>query len=240
MPDPFEGASHYELKTLVQGLVEDGLLTEEQINDELFEIRESLGDRLNSVSKPEKQLSREQEHNILAVLRERFESNRMLHEGINWDDVEKSLKAHPEKLWSIQCLEATGGEPDVVGTRKASGGFVYIFMDCSAESPHGRRNLAYNKSGEDFAINTPDGNVVDMAESFGAEIVDEDQYLDLQQRLKIDSHTESWLKTPDEQLNDREAIYGYRKRKQVEIDLAGIDLNEEKRGFRAFVEVPCV
>lgn len=144
-------------------------------------------------------LSAKQREELLSVLQARFEKNMNRHQGIEWADVQARLEANPEKLRSLNEMENTGGEPDVVGQDKVTG--EYIFYDCSPESPAGRRNTCYD--GEAQASREkrgvyPAGNVIDMAADMGIELLTEEQYRALQQLGAFDQKTSSWIKTPDD------------------------------------------
>lgn len=136
---------------------------------------------------------------LIRVLKARFEKNRNLHKGIDWANVEKKLEAarqtQPQKLWSLNEMEKTGGEPDVVGydTERDE----YLFYDCSAESPKGRRSVCYDREGlESRKEFKPENNAVDMAATMGIELLTEEQYRQLQQLGNFDTKTSSWIKTP--------------------------------------------
>ena len=144
-----------------------------------------------------RELSPEQREKLLRVLKARFEENMNRHKGLTWADVQARLEANPEGLWSLNEMERTGGEPDVVGNDRNSG--EYIFYDCSAESPKGRRNVCYDREGqgarEERGVH-PEGNAIDMAAAMGIEILTEDQYRELQKLGEFDTKTSSWVKTP--------------------------------------------
>lgn len=140
-------------------------------------------------------LSKEESQKILNTLKQRFEEKMIRHKGLDWESVQVKLKTHPGKLWSLSEMENTGGEPDVVGQDKKTG--EYIFMDCSPESPVGRRSLCYDREGlESRKEHSPENSAIDMAEAMGIEILGEAQYLALQKLGKFDTKTSSWLSTP--------------------------------------------
>ncbi len=146
-----------------------------------------------------KKLSATQTEELLSILKTRFEKNPKRHKGIEWAQVLAKLNtpAAVEKLWSLNEMETTGGEPDVVGQDKKTG--EYIFYDCSPESPAGRRSICYDKEGLDSRKeHKPANNALDMAAAMGIEVLTEEQYRDLQKLGKFDSKTSSWLKTPAE------------------------------------------
>lgn len=143
-----------------------------------------------------KTLSAKECDELLSTLKTRFEKNKQRHKGIEWDAIQVKLKANPSKLWSLNEMEKTGGEPDVVGFDKKSG--EYIFYDCSAESPAGRRSVCFDKEGlESRKEHKPANNAVDMATAMGIEILSEEEYRLLQQFGKFDQKTSSWIKTPE-------------------------------------------
>ena len=145
---------------------------------------------------PKKELSAGQREELLRALKARFENNMGRHEGLEWVAVQAKLEAHREKLWSLNEMEKTGGEPDVVGRDQKTG--EYIFCDCSAESPEGRRNVCYDREGQEGRKRgeRPEGNALDMAAAMGIELLTEEQYRGLQKLGDFDSKTSSWVKTP--------------------------------------------
>jgi uncharacterized protein DUF4256 len=142
-------------------------------------------------------LSPEQREELLKTGKLRFEKNMNRHQGLAWSKIQAKLEAHPEKLSSLNAMESTGGEPDVVGYDKKTG--EYIFYDCSAESPKGRRSICYDREGqaerEKQGVH-PAGNAVDLAAAIGIELLNEDQYRELQKLGEFDTKTESWIQTP--------------------------------------------
>lgn len=142
-----------------------------------------------------KELTSQQREELLEILKARFEKNMNRHKDLEWSKIEAKLKANSEKLWSLDDMEVTGGEPDVVGYDKTTG--EYIFYDCSAESPKGRRSLCYDRQAlEARKENKPVNNVIDLAASMGITILTEEQYRELQQFGKFDTKTSSWVQTP--------------------------------------------
>lgn len=140
-------------------------------------------------------LSPEQGTGLLNTLKTRFEKNMNRHKGLEWGPVQARLEANPEKLWSLREMEYTGGEPDVVGQDTATG--EYIFFDCAAESPNGRRSVCYDRDGlEARKEHRPENSALDMAAAMGIEILTEAQYRALQQLGKFDTKTSSWIQTP--------------------------------------------
>lgn len=147
------------------------------------------------ITRMKKQLSAKQKEELIDTLRERFAKNMSRHKGIEWAKVQAKLEANGGKMWSLNEMEITGGEPDVVGVDKKSG--EYLFYDCSAESPKGRRSLCY----DDEALasrkeNKPDGSAIGMATAMGIEILTEEQYRELQLLGTFDVKTSSWVSTP--------------------------------------------
>lgn len=149
------------------------------------------------MNSPKKELSSEQREELFSVLKARFEKNRNRHEGLEWANVRAKLEANPEKLWSLNEMEQTGGEPDVVGHDKKTD--EYIFYDCAAESPKGRRSVCYDRQGQESRKeHKPQNNAVDLAAAMGIELLTEEQYRDLQQLGTFDTKTSNWVKTPAE------------------------------------------
>ena len=156
---------------------------------------------MSKIISNKKKLSSEQRQELLSALRVRFEKNMNRHKGLEWAKVQAKLEANTEKLWSLHEMEGTGGEPDVVGHDKKTD--EYIFYDCSAESPAGRRSICYDREGlESRKEHRPENNAVDMAAAMGIELLTEEQYRELQSRQmageNFDTKTSSWLKTPSE------------------------------------------
>ena len=145
------------------------------------------------------ELAPEQRQKLLNGLKVRFERNMNRHKGLNWREIQPKLEAEPEKLSSLYAMESTGGEPDVVGHDKKSG--EYIFYDCAAESPQGRRSICYDRDGQAERERKgvhPAGNAVDLALAMGIQLLNEDQYRELQKLGEFDTRTESWVQTPAE------------------------------------------
>ena len=142
-----------------------------------------------------KELSPQQREELLTALKARFEEHMARHEGIQWAKVQARLEAHREKLWSLSEMERTGGEPDVVAHDKKTG--QYIFVDCSAESPDGRRSVCYDREGLDSRKeHKPKNTAMDMAAAMGIELLTEEEYRQLQTLGDFDTKTSSWIKTP--------------------------------------------
>ena len=146
---------------------------------------------------PKSKLSPEQREELLRALKARFEKNMNRHKGLEWAKVQAKLEANTEKLWSLNEMERTGGEPDVVGHDKKTG--EYIFYDCSAESPKGRRSVCYDREAlESRKEHKPENSAIDMAAAMGIELLTEEQYRELQKLGDFDTKTSSWVKTPSD------------------------------------------
>ena len=140
-------------------------------------------------------LSKKQREELLGALQARFEKNMNRHKGLAWTQVQARLEANPGKLWSLHEMERTGGDPDVIGHDKKTG--EYIFYDCAAESPQGRRSLCYDREAlESRKEHKPKNNAMDMAGAMGIELLTEEQYRELQKLGTFDTKTSSWVKTP--------------------------------------------
>lgn len=179
-----------------------------------------------------KQLSTQEFNALLTTLQSRFEKNKHLHKNILWVDVQARLQAHPAKLWPLQQMEITGGEPDVVEHDKKTG--EYIFYDCSAESPAGRRSIAYDQEGQlSRKEHQPKNNAVDMAATMGVQLLTEEQYRGLQQLGKYDLKTSSWIQTPAAIRKLGGALFCDRRYNQVFVYHNGAQSYYAARGFRA-------
>src|SRR5712671_2310271 len=151
--------------------------------------------RARNINSNKKELSTKEREELLRALKARFEKNMNRHKGLEWDKVQAKLEANPEKLWSLYEMERTGGEPDVVGHDKKTG--EYIFYDCSAESPKGRRSICYDREAlESRKEHKPKDSAVNMAAAMGIEVLTEEQYRELQKLGDFDTKTSSWVKTP--------------------------------------------
>lgn len=181
-------------------------------------------------------LSPKQAEELLKTLQARFEKNASRHRGIDWSKVEAKLKAKDEKLWSLNEMEKTGGEPDVVGVDKKTGEF--IFVDCSAETPKGRVSLCYDKEALDSRKeHKPKSNVVEMAARMGVELLTEEEYFELQTVGDFDTKTSSWINTPPEIRKLGGALYCDRRYGRVFVGHNGAQSYYAARGFRASVKV---
>jgi len=186
--------------------------------------------------KKEKLLSTDQKKELLHLLQLRFEKNTNRHKNIDWNDVLSKLESNPEKLWSLNEMEKTGGEPDVVGLDEKKG--EYIFIDCSAESPKGRRSVCYDQEGLDSRKEyKPENNAIDMAKEMGIDLLSEEQYRELQQLGKFDTKTSSWIKTPDEIRKLGGALFADFRYNQVFVYHNGAQSYYGVRGFRGFLKV---
>jgi hypothetical protein len=183
-----------------------------------------------------KELSAEQSEELLGVLKARFEKNMDRHKGFEWTKVQARLEANPEKLWSLDDMENTGGEPDVVAYDEQND--EYVFYDCSAESPKGRRSLCYDREALDARKEfKPANSIIDMAADMGVEVLTEEQYRELQQLGSFDTKTSSWLKTPADVRRLGGAIFGDLRYGRVFIYHNGADSYYAARGFRGALRV---
>src|SRR3954454_19107287 len=183
-----------------------------------------------------RELSPEQREELLRVLKARFEKNMNRHKGLEWAKIQAKLEADPEKLWSLHEMERTGGEPDVVGYDKKTD--EYIFYDCSAESPKGRRSFCYDREAwESRKENKPEGNAVDMAAAMGIELLTEEQYRELQQLGNFDTKTSSWVKTPADIRKLGGALFCDRRYDTVFVYHNGAESYYAARGFRGLLKV---
>jgi hypothetical protein len=183
-----------------------------------------------------KKLSSQQREELLTALKARFEKNMNRHKGLEWTKVQAKLEANAEKLWSLNEMERTGGEPDVIGHDKRTG--EYIFYDCSAESPKGRRSVCYDQEAlESRKEHKPENSAVVMAAEMGIELLTEEQYRELQQLGNFDLKTSSWVKTPS---NIRElggALFCDRRYNQVFLYHNGAESYYGARAFRGSLRV---
>ena len=181
-------------------------------------------------------LATEQRQELLKTLKARFEKNMNRHKGLEWDKVQPKLEANNEKLLSLHEMERTGGEPDVVGQDKKTG--EYIFYDCCAESPKGRRSICYDREAlESRKENKPASSAMDMATAMGIEVLTEEQYLELQKLGEFDLKTSSWVKTPAEFRARGGALYGERRYGRVFVGHNGAQSYYAARAFRGVLRV---
>jgi uncharacterized protein DUF4256 len=182
------------------------------------------------------ELSPKQREELLKTLKVRFEKNMNRHKGLEWAKVQTKLEASTGKLWSLSEMERTGGEPDVVGIDKKTG--EYMFYDCSAESPKGRRSVCYDRAAlESRKEHKPKNSAVDMAAALGIEILTEEQYLELQKFGNFDAKTSNWLKTPSDIRKLGGAISGDFRFGRVFVGHNGADSYYAARGFRGSLRV---
>jgi len=182
-----------------------------------------------------KELSPEQRKELLSKLKARFEKNKNRHEGIEWSDVEVKLEAS-EKLWSLNEMEKTGGEPDVVSYDKKTG--EYIFYDCSIESPNGRRSVCFDREGlESRKEHRPENSAIDMTSEMGIELLSEEEYRALQQLGNFDAKTSSWIKTPSEIRKLGGALFADFRYGNVFVYHNGAQSYYAARGFRGLLRV---
>jgi hypothetical protein len=187
-------------------------------------------------TKQKHELSLEEGEQLLSTLRGRFEKNMSRHRGIEWAKIEARLEGDAEKMWSLNEMEKTGGEPDVVGYDKKSGEF--IFYDCSAESPKGRRSVCYDAAAlESRKEHKPEDNAVDMAAAMGIELLTEEQYRELQTLGNFDTKTSSWITTPPEIRKLGGALFCDRRYDHVFVYHNGAESYYAARGFRGVLRV---
>ena len=181
-------------------------------------------------------LSKKQREELLRALQARFEKNVIRHHGLEWAKVQAKLEANAEKLWSLNEMERTGGEPDVVGHDKKTG--EYIFYDCSAESPKGRRSICYDREAlESRKEHKPEDNAMDMAAAIGVELLTEQQYRELQKLGSFDTKTSSWVKTPSEIRKLGGALFCDRRYNTVFVYHNGAESYYAARAFRGSLRV---
>lgn len=181
-------------------------------------------------------ISKKQQEELLRTLQARFEKNMNRHTGLQWAAIQARLEASPEKLRSLHEMESTGGEPDVVGQDRKTG--EYIFYDCSAESPNGRRSICYDRQALDARKeNKPKNNAVEMAAAMGIELLTEEQYRELQKLGTFDAKTSSWVKTPPNIRKLGGAVFCDRRYDTVFLYHNGADSYYAARGFRGWLRV---
>lgn len=188
------------------------------------------------MSNSKKKLSAKESEELLKILQDRFEKNMKRHKGVEWAKVQAKLEASPTKIWSLQQMEETGGEPDVVGVDKKTG--EYIFYDCSAESPKGRRSICYDHEAlEARKENKPNDSAVNMAENMGVELLTEEEYRGLQELGEFDLKTSSWVKTPAEIRKLKGALFCDRRFNTVFVYHNGAESYYAARAFRGSLRV---
>jgi hypothetical protein len=192
--------------------------------------------RTANASTGKKALSPTQREELLRALKARFDKNMNRHKGLEWATVQAKLQANTEKLWSLNEMERTGGEPDVVGQDKKTG--EYIFYDCSAESPKGRRSFCYDGEAlESRKENKPKDNALDMAATMGIELLTEEQYRELQTLGEFDTKTSSWVKTPSAIRKLGGALFCDRRFNTVFVYHNGAESYYAGRAFRGSLRV---
>jgi hypothetical protein len=192
--------------------------------------------KMNNMKSNQKELSPEHREELLSELKTRFEENLNRHKGLEWAKVQARLEANSKKLWSISEMERTGGEPDVVGLDKKTG--EYIFYDCAAESPKGRRSLCYDRQAlEERKEHKPKNNALDMAADMGVELLTEEQYRELQKLGNFDTKTSSWLTTPAEVRKLGGAIFADYRFGRVFVYHNGAESYYAARAFRGSLRV---
>jgi Protein of unknown function (DUF4256) len=183
-----------------------------------------------------KDLSPEQRDELLRALKSRFEKNTNRHPGIQWAQVQAKLKGNAQKLWSLNEMERTGGEPDVIGHDNKTG--EYVFCDCSAESPKGRRSICYDREAlESRKEHKPEDNAMDMAAAMGIELLTEEQYRELQKLGNFDAKTSSWVQTPSAIRKLGGALFCDRRFDTVFVYHNGAESYYAARGFRGLLRV---
>jgi len=188
------------------------------------------------MNRESRELPPEQREELLGALKARFEKNMNRHKGLEWADVQAKLEANAAKLWSLHEMERTGGEPDVVGYDEDAG--QYIFYDCSAESPKGRRSVCYDDEAlESRKEHKPNNSAVGMAAAMGVELLSEEQYRELQKLGNFDTKTSSWVKTPSDIRKLGGAVFGDFRYGNVFIYHNGAESYYGARGFRGSLRV---
>ena len=191
---------------------------------------------MSKIKSSKKKLSPAQSEELFKTLGARFQKNAARHKGIEWSKVQAKLERNPEKAWSLSVMEETGGEPDVVGHDKKTGG--YIFYDCSAESPSGRRSFCYDDEAlEARKEHKPADSAMEAAEAMGIDLLSEEQYRELQKLGKFDMKTSSWLKTPADIRKLGGAIFADFRFGRVFVYHNGAESYYAARGFRGVLTV---
>ena len=191
---------------------------------------------MSNINSDTKELSPEQREELLRTLKARFDKNMNRHQGLEWAIVQAKLEANTEKLWSLNEMERTGGEPDIVGQDKKMG--KYVFYDCSTESPKGRRSICYDREGlESRKEHKPKNNAIDMAAAMDIEILTEEQYRELQNLGNFDTKTSSWVRTPSDIRKLGGAIFVDRRYNTVFVYHNSAPSYYAARGFRGSLRI---
>ena len=191
---------------------------------------------MNTIHRNKQEFSPEHHEELLKTLKTRFEENMNRHKGIAWEKVQARLEAHTEKLWSLNEMERTGGEPDVVGSDTRTG--EYIFYDCCAESPQGRRNVCYDRQALEARKEfKPKNTAMDMAVAMGVDLLTEEHYRALQKLGNFDTKTSSWVKTPSDMRKLGGALFADRRYDHVFMYHNGAESYYAARGFRGSLRV---
>lgn len=191
---------------------------------------------MNKTNSSKKVLPPKQREELMTVLRSRFQKNGSRHKGLNWAEVQVRLEANINKLWSLHEMEITGGEPDVIGRDKMMG--EYIFCDCSAESPKGRRSICYDHEAlASRKENKPQNSAVEMAADMGIELLTEEQYRELQKLGDFDTKTSSWVATASDIRKLGGALFTDRRYNHVFLYHNGAESYYAARGFRGLLRV---
>ena len=191
---------------------------------------------MKNTKNSKKEISPKQHEKLLETLKVRFEKNMNRHKNLTWSHVQERLEVHPEKLWSLNEMERTGGEPDVVGVDKKTG--QYVFCDCSIESPKGRRSFCYDREAlKSRKEHAPKNNALDVAGAMGIELLTEERYRELQKLGNFDTKTSSWIQTPPEVRKLGGALFCDRRYNTVFVYHNGAESYYAARGFRGEFKV---
>jgi uncharacterized protein YpuA (DUF1002 family) len=199
----------------------------------------TMSARARNINSNKKDLSPEKRGEVLTALKARFEKNINRHKGVDWTKIQAKLEASAEKLWSLHEMERTGGEPDIVGHDKKTD--EYIFHDCSAETPKGRRSICYDREAlESRKEHKPENSAMDVAAAMGIELLTEEQYRELQTLGNFDTKTSSWVKTPSDIRKLGGALFCDRRYGTVFVYHNGAESYYAARAFRGSLRVRCV
>ncbi len=191
---------------------------------------------MNTEVETKKKLSEKQQEELIGILKARFEKNMIWHRHLDWSKVQSKLTANSDKMYSLYEMERTGGQPDIIDYNQNTQ--EYIYVDCSPESPEGRRNLCYDRAGlEGRKESKPQNSAMDMAESMGIDLLNEEQYRELQKLGNFDIKTSSWLKTPEAIRKREGAIFADRRYDHVFVYHNGASSYYAARGFRGSLKV---